>query len=93
MPRLLEIFELNHMGTNGARNKIKARFYEHKGLKDARVIQMLVHQGYIDLEDTMLQHKQKSHVMHLLEGPTGSEVQNIKLLDKDATVEEVFMHG
>ena len=89
----MEIFELNHLGEMNVRNKIKARFYEHKDLKDSRVVQMLVHQGYIDLEDTMLQHKQKSHVMHLLDGPIGSEVQNIKLLDKDATEDEIFVRG
>ena len=64
-------------------------FYHHKDIKDDRVIDMLLEKGYIDLEDTLLQHKQKNHLMLLLEGPLGTDM-NDKRLTADSSEDEQF---
>ena len=49
---------------------------------------MLVEQGYMSLETTMLQHKQKTHLMHFLEGYTIPMEAERKRLSPDASIEE-----
>jgi len=49
----------------------------------------LIEKGYFDLEDTLLQHKQKNHLMLLLEGNIGTDF-NVKRLGPDASEEEQF---
>lgn len=75
------------MGEKDVRKKIRQHFYKHAHLKDERIIDMLLEKGYMDLEDTMLQHKQKPHLMLLLEGPVGMDF-NVKALGPNATEEE-----
>jgi hypothetical protein len=69
---------------------IRKQFYEQKDIKDPRVQEMLVEQGYMALETTMLQHKQKAHIMHFLEGYTVPMEAARKRLDADATIDEQF---
>jgi hypothetical protein len=85
----MEIYDILHMGEPEIRKVIRSHFYHHKEIKDVRVIAMLVEKGYIDLEDTLLQHKQKSQLMILLEGPTQTD-QNHKLLHGKSTIDEQF---
>jgi NADH dehydrogenase (ubiquinone) 1 alpha subcomplex subunit 6 len=84
------IYDLVHLGEKEAKKAIRSHFYEHANVKDQRVIDMLVEKGYIDLEDTLLQHKQKTHLMYLLEGQIGTH-QNIKVLSADASDDEKFV--
>jgi hypothetical protein len=51
---------------------------------------MLVEQGYFTLETTMLQHKQKAHLMHFLEGYTVPMEADRKRLFADASIDEQF---
>ena len=81
------IFDIVNMGEMDVRKKVREHFYKHAHIKDERVITMLLEQGYIDLEDTLLQHKQKPQLMLLLEGRVGTEF-NSKVLSADATEEE-----
>lgn len=83
------IFDIVHMGEKEMRQKVRSHFYKHKDIKDQRVIDMLLEKGYIDLEDTLLQHKQKNHLMLLLEGPLGTEL-NKNRLSPDASIDEQF---
>ena len=69
---------------------LKNHFYQHKDKQDPRVIAMLLEIGYMDLDDTLLQHKQTNHDVHLLQGTIGTE-QNVKRLAPEATEEERFV--
>eukprot|EP00980_Cylindrotheca_fusiformis_P004147 scaffold909_cov135-Cylindrotheca_fusiformis.AAC.4 len=73
-----------------ARSAVRHQFYKHETIKDPRVIEMLVEQGYMTLETTMLQHKQKAHLMHIFEGYTIPMEAERKRLDPDATIDEQF---
>jgi len=49
---------------------------------------MLLETGYYHLEDTLLQHKQKNHLMNLLDGTDGYE--HGKSLKKTSDIDEQF---
>jgi len=83
------IYDIVHMGEKDVKKSIRQHFYSNADVKDERVIDMLVTRGYMDLEDTLLQHKQKTHLMLLLEGPCGTDY-NEKRLGPDATEEEQY---
>jgi hypothetical protein len=85
----MEIFDIVHMGVPEIRKAIRSHFYHHANIQDERVIAMLVEKGYMDLEDTLLQHKQKAQLMILLEGPTQTD-HNHKLLHSKSTIDEQF---
>ena len=84
------IYDIVHMGQDEVKRGIRKHFYEHAHIKDQRVIDMLVEKGYIDLEDTLLQYKQKTHLMLLLEGTVGTDF-NVKRLSPNATEDEQFL--
>jgi hypothetical protein len=74
-----------------AKSSIRKHFYEHKDVKDPRVVEMLVEKGYFSLETSMLQHKQKNHLMHFLEGYTvPMEAERKRLMSPDAPILEQF---
>lgn len=89
VPRVLMIYDLMNISRADAKKAIRDHFYHNKDVKDQRVQDMLVEKGYIDLEDTLLQHKQKTHLMVLLEGPIGTDF-NDKRLGANASEEEQF---
>lgn len=89
VPRVLLIFDIVNMGERDVKKQVRDLFYANKDVKDQRVIDMLVEKGYMDLEDTLLQHKQKNHLMLLLEGPIGTDF-NTKKLSPAATELEQF---
>ena len=78
------------MGEKDVKKKIRTHFYGCASVKDENVIQMLIARGYIDLEDTLLYHKQKSHLMLLLVGPVTSDGMNQKLLTENSTEDEQY---
>jgi hypothetical protein len=85
----MQIFDIVHMGERDVKDKIRQHFYAHAHVNDKRIVDMLLEKAYIDLEDTLLQHKQKNHLMLLLEDPIGTEF-NQKRLRPDASEEEQF---
>jgi NADH dehydrogenase (ubiquinone) 1 alpha subcomplex subunit 6 len=87
---VMQIYDLMHMGEANIKRHIRSHFYNSAHIKDQRIIDMLLEKGYIDLEDTLLQHKQKNHLMLLLEGTIGTD-NNLKLLNKDSSEEEQFV--
>lgn len=73
-----------------AKKAIRDQFYEHKDIKDTRVQEMLIEQGYFSLETTLLQHKQKSHLMRFFEGYTVPMEAERKRLAADSSIDEQF---
>jgi len=67
------IYDIVHVGQDTVTAQVRELFRKNKDIKDPRVIDMLIEKGYIDLEDTLLQHKQKTHLMALLEGTVGTD--------------------
>ena len=78
------------MGVPEVKKAVRQHFYDHKDIKDPRVQEMLIEQGYFSLETTMLQHKQKAHLMRMLEGYTTSIEAERKFLDPDASIDDQF---
>mmetsp|Transcript_7544 Transcript_7544/g.22025 ORF Transcript_7544/g.22025 Transcript_7544/m.22025 type:complete len:123 (-) Transcript_7544:160-528(-) len=89
LPRILMIYDID-MPIPEVKQKIRSSFYEHAHVKDPRVTEMLVAQGYFNLETTMLQHKQKAHLMHYLEGYMISGEGDRKRLPPDASIDDQF---
>ena len=90
VPRVLQLYDLVHMGEKDVKKKIRTHFYDCASVKDKNVVEMLLARGYIDLEDTLLLYKQKSHLMMLLVGPVTSDGMNLKLLTENSTEDEQF---
>eukprot|EP00586_Coscinodiscus_wailesii_P019299 CAMPEP_0172496066 /NCGR_PEP_ID=MMETSP1066-20121228/81093_1 /TAXON_ID=671091 /ORGANISM="Coscinodiscus wailesii, Strain CCMP2513" /LENGTH=96 /DNA_ID=CAMNT_0013268155 /DNA_START=162 /DNA_END=452 /DNA_ORIENTATION=+ len=90
LPRVLVIYDID-IPEPDARQTIKNYFYANGQIKDQRVNDMLVEKGYMELEETLLQHKQRSHLMRLFEGYTTHEGGARKHLLPDATSEEIFL--
>lgn len=85
----MAIYDIVSMGEANLKRKIRSHFYAHAHVKDDRVISMLLEKAYIDLEETLLQYKQKNHLMLLLESIVGTH-QNIKAIGENASVDEQF---
>jgi NADH dehydrogenase (ubiquinone) 1 alpha subcomplex subunit 6 len=86
----MAIYDIVSMGEENLKRKIRSHFYAHAHVKDERVITVLLEKGYIDLEETLLQYKQKNHLLLLLESVVGTH-QNIKALGENASIDEQFM--
>jgi len=86
----MQIYDIVNMGEADVKKAVRSHFYDNATVEDERVIDMLCSRGYIDLEDTMLYHKQKAHLMLILEGPVTSDGMSLKQLTADSTEEEQF---
>lgn len=86
----MQIYDIVHMGEKDIKKAVRSHFYDNADVKDERIIEMLCARGYMDLEDTMLYHKQKSHLMLLLEGPVTTDGLNLKLLTENSSEDEQF---
>jgi NADH dehydrogenase (ubiquinone) 1 alpha subcomplex subunit 6 len=89
MPRILNIYDID-LPVHEVKAAVRQHFYDNKDIKDYRVQEMLVEQGYFSLETTMLQHKQKAHLMRFIEGYTVPMEAERKRLAPDATIDEQF---
>mmetsp|Transcript_8716 Transcript_8716/g.11555 ORF Transcript_8716/g.11555 Transcript_8716/m.11555 type:complete len:126 (+) Transcript_8716:145-522(+) len=87
IPKLLMIYSIVNFGEKNARKAVRSFFYERSDAKDPRVIKHLLNWGYYELEETMLQHKQKNHLLALLEART-DDPHFSKALGANATEEE-----
>ena len=70
LSRVLTIYDLN-ITTQEARKIIKSRFRENQHIQDPRVVDVLVAKGYMLLEETLLQHAQRNHLMLILNPTEG----------------------
>lgn len=50
-----------------AKSVIGWHFRKNSNLKDGRVIGLLLSKGYMELEETLMQWKQKTHLLRILE--------------------------
>lgn len=88
---MLTIYDLD-MPPREALAAIKSKFYTNASVKDDRVKEMLVEKAYMELEETLLQHKQRPHLIRLLGGGTAESRtgHTRKRLGPDATIDEQF---
>ena len=90
LPRVLTIYDID-LPIAEARSGIRSLFQQNANIKDERVTSMLVEKGYMELEETLLHYKQKSHLLRIFEGfkhqSTGADR---KKLGMDATAEDIF---
>lgn len=89
LPRVLVLYDLD-MPLPEARKAIRAHFDRYANIKDERVEKMLVAKGYIDLEETLLQHKQRSHLQRTLSGYIDLEGAGRKRLTPDSSIDDQF---
>lgn len=62
LPYVLNIYDMD-MTPSDARSAITAHFRKHSDVKDPRVIKMLLVKGQMELDETLLQYKQRSHLL------------------------------
>ena len=67
IPRVLTLYDIN-MEPSVARQAIQNLFRENAHVQDPRVIDMLVTKANMEMEETLMQWKQKTHLLTLLEG-------------------------
>ncbi|KAG5178919.1 NADH dehydrogenase, partial [Tribonema minus] len=65
IPRVLTIYDVD-MDPAVARRKVNELFRKNGHLQDPEVIKIVVSKGYMELEETVLQFKQRTHLMRLL---------------------------
>ena len=83
------IYDIMEKPLPDVKKAIRSHFYNHKDIKDERVINMLLETGYYHLEDTLLQHKQKNHVLNLLDGLDGNDM-TVKTVSRDSSIDAQF---
>ncbi|CAH0477861.1 unnamed protein product [Peronospora belbahrii] len=66
IPRVLTLYDIS-MEPSDARLAIQALFRQHAAVKDPRVVDMLITKANMELEETLMQWKQKVHLIKLLE--------------------------
>jgi len=76
-----------------AKKSIRSKFQEYAKIQDPRVTDMLVEKGYMDLEETLLQHTQRSHLLRSLSLNVEMEGSNRKRLNGRSTIDEQFSRG
>lgn len=69
VPRVLTLYDIS-MEPAEARLAVQALFRKHADVKDPRVVDMLINKANMELEETLMQWKQKVHLLTLLESGT-----------------------
>ena len=65
LPRVLTIYDLD-MPLKEARQAVGFHFKKHVHVKDERVIGLLIAKGYMELEETLMQWKCRTHLIRAL---------------------------
>ena len=80
------------MPLNEASSVLKEHFRRNGWVKDKVVIGLLVAKGYMELEETLLQHKQKTHLMRIL-APVEWELEKKREEQKKLSAAERYVLG
>eukprot|EP00943_MAST-04B_sp_MAST-4B-sp1_P000092 g92.t1 len=67
-PKVKTVFDVD-MPLSEMRRAITWQFRKSAHIQDPRIVDMLVVKGEMDLEETLMQYKQKPHLMRILEDP------------------------
>ena len=89
LPRVLVLYDLD-IELPEARKAIRGHFDRYSHIKDDRVVSMLVAKGYMDLEETLLQHKQRSHLQRTLSGYIDLEGARRKNVTLNSSIDDQF---
>mmetsp|Transcript_10764 Transcript_10764/g.15742 ORF Transcript_10764/g.15742 Transcript_10764/m.15742 type:complete len:123 (-) Transcript_10764:352-720(-) len=89
VPKVLTIYDID-IPIPEARATIRNQFRKNAAVKDSRVVEMLVERGYMELEDTLLQWKQRPHLIRFFEGYVVPDGALRKGLGSAPTIEEQF---
>mmetsp|Transcript_29206 Transcript_29206/g.45389 ORF Transcript_29206/g.45389 Transcript_29206/m.45389 type:complete len:122 (+) Transcript_29206:68-433(+) len=82
LPRVITVYDLE-VPVPAARVAVREMFRKNDGVKDTAVRSMLVEKGYMELEETLLQWKQKAQIMRLFEGYVQYDQGHLKTKPKD----------
>jgi NADH dehydrogenase (ubiquinone) 1 alpha subcomplex subunit 6 len=63
---VMTIYDVD-MPVKQARQAVTYHFRKHSELKDGRVVGLLLAKGYMELEETLMQWKQKTHLLRVLD--------------------------
>ena len=66
LPKVLSIYDVD-LPIPLARSHVRSHFIQNAGVSDPRVKDMLVNKGYMELEETLMQWKQKAQLMRVFE--------------------------
>ncbi|TFJ86796.1 hypothetical protein NSK_001884 [Nannochloropsis salina CCMP1776] len=69
LPRVLTIYDAD-LAPAEARAQVQVLFRKNAHLQDPVIVDMLVKKGYMELEETLMQWKQKTHLLRLLAADT-----------------------
>jgi len=87
LPKVLSIYDID-MPVQEARDAVRRQFRSNDGVRDPIVVDRLIAVGHQELEETLMQWKQKSQLMKVLEGiKTGAA---LKVPGSDASDEDTF---
>ena len=64
------------------RSSLSEQFRKNSSVDNSRVVDMLVSKGEMELEETLLQYKTKTHVMRVLD-PNPIAKGSVNMLDKN----------
>lgn len=92
LPRVLTIYDID-TPLPEARAAIRSKFEHYGQIKDTRVLDMLIEKGYMDLEETLLQHTQRSHLLRSLSLNTEMQGSQRKRLSPESSIDEQFARG
>ncbi len=66
LPRVMTIYDVD-LPLKSARSAISYHFRKHHAIQDTRIVNLLLAKGYMELEETLMQWKQKTHLLRILE--------------------------
>eukprot|EP00565_Helicotheca_tamesis_P007340 CAMPEP_0185723110 /NCGR_PEP_ID=MMETSP1171-20130828/55_1 /TAXON_ID=374046 /ORGANISM="Helicotheca tamensis, Strain CCMP826" /LENGTH=121 /DNA_ID=CAMNT_0028390773 /DNA_START=56 /DNA_END=421 /DNA_ORIENTATION=+ len=89
LPRVMTIYDID-IPLPEARDAVREHFRKNGHVKDDRVVSMLIETGYMDLEEALLQHKQRSHLVRVFTGTVDDVGTYRKSPGPDASIDEQF---
>ncbi|KAF0682692.1 Aste57867_25210 [Aphanomyces stellatus] len=92
VPRVLTLYDIS-MEPAQARLAVQAFFRKNADVKDPRVVDMLITKAGMELEETLMQWKQKAHLQTLLDSGVKLNDNKAKVFDEYEEGLEAFFSG